>query len=124
MTDLKELKEHIRWLEDERLTAGAVEDRLDQIDGVLADFISAFNNNADIIDQNTKALNKLISSFNRHSEGLLKLLAFLASERPAPLSANDLKTTDELKERAANPKARKATLSVVPKDGDDSPGAA
>jgi hypothetical protein len=63
---LKELKEHIRWLEDERLDAGAVEKRLEQIDGNLKDINAVLRNNTDGLKRLLDAFNLLATAFYRH----------------------------------------------------------
>ena len=125
MTELKELKEHVRWLEDERATLGAVEERIDEIEerlreikedltdlwsatiknsDELARLVSAFNGIADAVNRNADATNK-------NADVLKELISVFTPKRPAPVSPN-----------ANKPKPRKPKLSVVQKD--DGPGAA
>jgi hypothetical protein len=94
MTDLRELKEHIRWLEDERLDADAVEKRLGQINDDLSGIKSAIDTNGNQLRRLCDAYVGIAGAINRHTEAL-----------------NRLKTA---KERAAKRKPRKTKLSVVP----------
>lgn len=125
-SEIKELKDHIRWLEDERIDAGAVEERLDGIDEDLKRLAGRFNEIAAAINQNTETLNKLIDGFNRHGEGLKQLVEVLAAPKPQPAMGDvfDAVFKQTPKKPAAKPKPRKPRFTVVSKDGDGSPGAA
>ncbi len=133
MSDFKELKEHIRWLEDERLDATAVDECLDQIDnrleaidGRLDELVNAFNSIASAINQHSDVLNKVVEAVNRHSDGLKELLKALTTPRPPPSTPTLDSVLGMFNEQTARPKLkpREPKLSVVPKNGDDGPGAA
>jgi hypothetical protein len=95
--ELKELRQHIRWLEDERLYDGAVEEHLDEIDGRLdgindglATLVNAFNGIADAL------------------KGIADGLNALAPKGPPPPGPGDVlneffKAPNGRKERAAKP---------------------
>jgi hypothetical protein len=131
--ELKELKEHIRWLEDERRNAVAAEDCLNEIDGRLDEvndrsrqLLDAYNGIAGAINKNIEKLNELVDRANLHSELLRKLIDVLAPKTP-PTPFDTLAeffASTNSKGRAAKPKPRKPKLSVVSKDGDGSPGGA
>ena len=65
MNEITELKEHIRWLEDERVSLDAIDDRLDAIEGDLVRL-------RDAVDDIAGTLNALIS--------------ISTPKRPAPLA--------------------------------------
>ena len=117
--ELRELKEHIRWLEDELSTANNIDGNLENIDGALteikSDFgtlIDAFNRNAQELKCLFNASNAIADAINRYNETLKKLLIeILTPKTPAPFAS-----TNKSKERATTPKRRNKTkLSVVPK---------
>ena len=146
MSEVKELKEHVRWLKDELSAANTIDGDLENIDGALTEiksdlgnFIETFNHNtketkrlfdafngiADAINQHIEVLNKLRDGYNRHTEVLRdhtqvlrELIGALAPKGPAPPSPRDLKTTNKLKERAANRKPRKTKHSAASNEGD------
>jgi hypothetical protein len=122
MTDeLKELRQHVRWLEDERRDAGAVEKYLGEIDGRLDDIDNDLAKLADAYSGIANALKAI-------ADGLNALAPKSPPPPPPPMGdvLNEFfKTPNGRKERAAKPKPRKPKLSIVSGDGDDrSPGGA
>jgi hypothetical protein len=126
MTDLKELKEHIRWLEDERLDAAAVHQRLDEINDRLEAIVGTLDRHATELVRLTDAFNRVADAITRQGDGLIKLLhALTAPPKPRPGMDEFFSAVfqpGEPKQPAAKPTPRKTKLSVVAKDGDDGSG--
>jgi len=102
-TELSELRQHVRWLEDERLGAGAVEERMNEIDGRLdgindglMNLVDAFNGLLDAINQKTSALKELVETMKPKSP-------------PPPVAPGNIKTSNGRKKRAAKPRQRQAS---------------
>jgi len=94
-TELSELRQHIRWLEDERLGAGAVEERMNEIDGRL-DGIN------DGLKKLVNAYNDLVTAIDRKTSTLKELIEIMAPNRPPPPAApGNTKTPNGRKGRAA-----------------------
>jgi hypothetical protein len=109
--ELKELKQHIRWLEDERRDAGAVERLLDEIDGRLDDIDEDLTNLANAYKGIVDALKGIADGLNA-----------LAPKSPPPPAPGDVldeffKAPNGRKARAAKPRPRKPKLAIVPKNG-------
>jgi tetrahydromethanopterin S-methyltransferase subunit G len=133
--ELQELRQHVRWLEDERRDVGAVEKHLDEIDGDLDGIIDRLNEIDGRLDEVNGNLTKLANAYtgiadaiNGYNAGLKEAFSALLHPPPPPPMGDIIneffKPTNGRKERAAKPKPRKPKLSVVSKDSDDGPGAA
>jgi ABC-type nitrate/sulfonate/bicarbonate transport system substrate-binding protein len=122
--ELKELRQHVRWLEDEVSNATAVDDALDKIEICLEAINDTLEKHANELEQLVDAINRAGDFINRNSDVLQKLVEVLATPKPQPSMGDAVFKPSEPKQRAAKPKPRKPKLSVVSKDSDDGPGAA
>jgi hypothetical protein len=84
--ELKELKQHIQWLEDECRDAVAVEDRLNEID----DRLDGIN---DGISKLVNAFNGIVDNFNRIADGLREVLTPKSPPSPSNPACDILDAT-------------------------------
>jgi hypothetical protein len=137
--ELQELRQHIRWLEDQRLYADAVEKHLNEIDGDLdgiVDRLNEIDSRLDVVNGNlTKlatAYTGIADAIDGYNAKLKEIFLALLHPPPAPpppppmgdILDEFFKPPNGRKERTKKPKSRKPKLSIVPRDGDSPGGAA
>lgn len=117
--ELKELRQHVRWLEDERLDAGAVEKHLDEIDDRLNEIHERLDKTNDGLKTLADAFNGIADALKMIADGLNALAPKSPPPPPPPMGdiLNEFfKPTNGRKDRPAKPKPRKTKLSIVPSE--------
>src|SRR5690349_4991313 len=74
MSELHELKRHIRWLEDRAKWDDGLGETVDEIDARLCRIEEVFNNHADTLRRVCDAFNKQAGNLERVADGLMKII--------------------------------------------------
>jgi ABC-type transporter Mla subunit MlaD len=122
MTDVQELKRHVRWLEDQVLSADAVEEVIAKFDeriGIMTETIAA---NTAAVDRNNNKLSEVVDAYNATSDKLSELVTACnrMTDKLNELVTGCNRMADTLaspaKEESKPPKQPKPSLKVVPPD--------
>jgi methyl-accepting chemotaxis protein len=123
--EVRELKEHVRWLEDQQEwdngihaslneiqdDVGNVHERLDKIYDVLESMRCVINQQSDAIKELTAGFNAIVRVINAQSQ-------------PAKPSFEQVSNGQPKQDRPKHPKRQKFKPAVVKNDQPDPPGAA